>query len=692
MNYKEQFTGDGFCILRQFFSEKDIDEVLNAIELVFQQRPLHITVDDMDTGERTVLGLVSDVQAERKRMKVNDLYLDVLEVRRIGLSERLTPILKDLLEQTPVLINSLYFEKGSAQPAHVDSLFMTPSTAGHLIAIWVALEDAHEDAGQLEYLIGSHRIEQMKFSNGSYHYVPEEMPIWRSYMNEAVAKAGLKKARFSAKKGDVLFWHAHLLHGGGAITDPKRTRKSLVFHYHSQHDTEFTGLLKPMNGAFWLNRPPAPVPASVSARLPFSEEAYLARYPDVAAAVIAGDWKSGRQHFEIFGQKEGRIPCLPGKMASGNDKLQISRGAMNYKEDAVREESRFNSFQNPLRGVPDVESPFFEEIFAAKEIDLETMRVARALHDRGYAIIDFPDPDFDARADRIKRQLTPNYDWQRWRKTGWASNDGLRIQDAWATNEDVKAIAGNPKILALLKTLYGRAAFPFQTLNFPVGTQQSIHSDSVHFSSVPERFMCGVWVAMEATDEDNGALVYVPESHKFPVYVNEHIGACSAEQPGETSHYGEFEKLWQLLIEKYGLKREVFAAKKGQALIWAANLLHGGGKQKDPSRTRWSQVTHYYFDNCVYYTPVRSDPMYGKIFYRSMVDVVTGEPRRNRYNDWEVPTSVIERSMQSQFSPQLPPSFDAAAYLRANPDVAAAGVDAARHYLAFGRREGRALK
>jgi hypothetical protein len=35
-------------------------------------------------------------------------------------------------------------------------------------------------------------------------------------------------------------------------------------------------------------------------------------------------------------------------------------------------------------------------------------------------------------------------------------------------------------------------------------------------------------------------------------------------------------------------------------------LLHGGAPQKDLSRTRHSQVTHYYFADCKYYTPMNS--------------------------------------------------------------------------------------
>ena len=47
------------------------------------------------------------------------------------------------------------------------------------------------------------------------------------------------------------------------------------------------------------------------------------------------------------------------------------------------------------------------------------------------------------------------------------------------------AIASNVNILRLLQMLYSRRCFPFQTLNFPVGTQQPRHTDSVHFSSAP---------------------------------------------------------------------------------------------------------------------------------------------------------------------------------------------------------------
>lgn len=356
-----------------------------------------------------------------------------------------------------------------------------------------------------------------------------------------------------------------------------------------------------------------------------------------------------------------------------------------------------NAFVNPLPGVPDVESPFFEELFSAKEADAQTMVVAEQLREQGYAVIDFPEPEFDDVTARIRESLAPDFDIKGWRSKGWEKGDGLRLQDAWRTNADVQRIATNPAMIRLLSDLYGRQAFPFQTLNFPVSTQQSTHSDNVHFSSVPERFMCGVWVAFEDMDDDNGPLQYFPGSHKLPSYVNEHIGACSAEQAEPTVHYARFEALWGELIRKYGLRREVFKAKKGQALIWAANLLHGGSKQRDPMRTRWSQVTHYYFEDCTYYTPVVSDPFYGKTFYRDIVDVNDGTIRPNMHIGRPVPAEVITRAMpdlhaRKGYLDDLPADFDPVGYLKHNPDVDAAGVDAAQHYVLHGMSENRRWK
>jgi hypothetical protein len=347
--------------------------------------------------------------------------------------------------------------------------------------------------------------------------------------------------------------------------------------------------------------------------------------------------------------------------------------------------SSTTNYARLLPGVPHVESPFFSRIVEQLALDDATRRIAFDLYLKGYAVIDFPDPEIDLLAETIKRELHDQYDWDMWRQHGHQAGVSLRSWDAWKQLQSVRRIASNPGIIDLLSTLYGRRAWPFQTLNFPVGTQQHFHTDAVHFNSSPERFMCGVWVALEDITADNGPLFYYPGSHRWPIYANEHIACCVSDlpqKPGQTV----YEEMWRGLVEVNQAKPEVFLCKKGQALIWSANLLHGGSIQHDKNRTRWSQVTHYFFDDCAYYTPMWSDPFNGLVYFRKPVNVASGEVMSSHYLGHKLSSHFIEESRNGHSE------FVAELYLAANPDVRAAGVDAATHYQKYGRAEGRPLR
>jgi hypothetical protein len=285
-----------------------------------------------------------------------------------------------------------------------------------------------------------------------------------------------------------------------------------------------------------------------------------------------------------------------------------------------------------LPGIPRIESPLFPAWIETGDLSPDEKRLANDLNENGFAVFDFPDEDLDGRIDRIKANLGPRYNIDLSNPASDKTIGKRRLQDAWQYDEDVRAIARNPALLALLSKLYGRQAFPFQTLNFPVGTQQDAHSDIVHFSSLPARFMCGVWVAMEDITADAGPLFYHRGSHRWPIMNNALIGRrgygsdlSSAQDP--------FNAAWREIIAAKGSQPETFLARKGQALIWVANLLHGGSLQADATKTRWSQVTHYYFDDCIYYTPAFSDEDIGKLHLRHITAINDKAPRKNVYLD-----------------------------------------------------------
>jgi len=218
----------------------------------------------------------------------------------------------------------------------------------------------------------------------------------------------------------------------------------------------------------------------------------------------------------------------------------------------------------------------------------------------GYLILDDPTLFPDA-IDRVVDDVNDLYGGPHRKEDGIIYYPN-RVQDLWRIRDSVRALATAPKALALLEGLYGRRPLPFQTLNFRKGTQQAPHSDALHFSTMPAGFMAGVWVALEDMDMDNGPLVFYPGSHRLPEVTMEELGFKASK-----ADYSQYEDYVRELIEREGFEPVYGTIGTGQAIVWASNLLHGGSPQADRERSRHSQVTHYFFEGCQYWTPMLSE-------------------------------------------------------------------------------------
>ncbi|MEL6906141.1 MAG: phytanoyl-CoA dioxygenase family protein [Planctomycetota bacterium] len=220
----------------------------------------------------------------------------------------------------------------------------------------------------------------------------------------------------------------------------------------------------------------------------------------------------------------------------------------------------------------------------------------RQFRQDGYLLFDPKIPE--SVVDGVVSDLDGKYDQP-------LNSDGVlppcRIQDAWKISKNAHQIAVWPRILDALRELYQREPKPFQTLNFPCGTIQNAHSDSVHFSSAPAGFMTGVWVGLETIDDDNGPVFYCPGSHKLPVFNMADVGTEPLEE-----NYAQYEVFIKRVVEEFGLKKEFATMPKGHAFFWDANLIHGGSERRDLMRSRHSMVTHVYYEDCKYYTPMTS--------------------------------------------------------------------------------------
>ncbi len=250
---------------------------------------------------------------------------------------------------------------------------------------------------------------------------------------------------------------------------------------------------------------------------------------------------------------------------------------------------------------------------------------ALQLHQQGYCLMRPQDPHWLELLDQVRLQLEPLVDLSSWRS---GADARIRISEAWRNpaTPAVKALALHPEILALLRCCYGREPFAFQTLNFPVGSNQAIHSDATHFHSDPEGFMAGVWVALEDVEAAAGPLVYCPGSHRLPYVTAAHLGITAESIRAEPHPQRLFEPYWQEQITQGGFQTESFLARRGDVLIWHANLLHGGAPVANHQLSRWSQVSHYLFEGCRFTSPMHSFKK-SQTSWQQQRDVASGQWR-----------------------------------------------------------------
>jgi len=183
-----------------------------------------------------------------------------------------------------------------------------------------------------------------------------------------------------------------------------------------------------------------------------------------------------------------------------------------------------------------------------------------------------------------------------------------KIMFAIHSSKLLRNIGNNEQLKEVLFALLGGNAILFQSINFMRGSEQASHSDSIHMTTYPLGGLLGVWIALEDITEDNGPLHYYPGSQKLPYYLNaDYDNEGNSFLLGNKS-YTEYEHMINGKIKTLNLKKEIFKAKKGDLLIWHANLFHGGEPHSDKTKTRKSMVLHYFKEGSVCYHEITQRP------------------------------------------------------------------------------------
>lgn len=165
----------------------------------------------------------------------------------------------------------------------------------------------------------------------------------------------------------------------------------------------------------------------------------------------------------------------------------------------------------------------------------------------------------------------------------------IKINDLFLQESEVRHLALNNRLTAVLSELMDGAPMICNSLNFLWGSQQPDHIDSWFMPPPVENKLAVSSICLEDVRPDAGPLIYYPGSHKIPPYRFSHGGihAINEEMPACRAYLED-------QIKTHGLKGHEFLGHEGDVFVWHGQLLHGGTGIKEASRTRKTLVTHYW--------------------------------------------------------------------------------------------------
>jgi len=173
-----------------------------------------------------------------------------------------------------------------------------------------------------------------------------------------------------------------------------------------------------------------------------------------------------------------------------------------------------------------------------------------------------------------------------------------KFLDGYAASEKIRKVIMSRQVVRFLNIIFDRPAMAFQGLYFETGSQQVLHQDSAYVRLNRPMELAASWLAMEDIKPESGELEYYVGSHRIKEYI---FQGNSKWLPFNSDENPIFHRYVEEECKRSNLKRARFLPKKGDALIWHADLVHGGSKITQ-SATRRSFVTHW--------CPSTSEPSY----------------------------------------------------------------------------------
>ena len=230
-----EFHRNGCLIVKGLFTPAQIAELRDTFQEAAEMGP----VEGLWKPDRSSADKLDHFPRMMHPHKQKQLPIGPLSLR-FGLDAKVGAILQDLLNEEPVLSQTMYYFKPAGtrgQSMHQDNYYLRVKP-GTCYAAWLAVDKCDRENGQLLVVPGSHndKIACPKQADKTLYWSDDHVPT----------PAGLKEVPCDMEAGDMLFFNGSIIHGSLPNTSKDRFRRSFISHYVPASSVEVSAWYRPL--------------------------------------------------------------------------------------------------------------------------------------------------------------------------------------------------------------------------------------------------------------------------------------------------------------------------------------------------------------------------------------------------------------------------------------------------------------
>ena len=235
------YRNQGFLLVKGLVAPNEIAELIQHTEDLMQGRLPEQAAEGNQKLESPPANLSPDEKAQFF-LRIHMLHRKVALHERYLLHPRVLDVVECLIGPDILALQTMLFLKPPGKPGqgwHQDSFYI-PTHPDTLCGAWIAVDDADEFNGAMWMAVGSHHepiyppkdgiwygdrsLSEIQYVGGASNPDDEKNDLTR------VANK-YPQVLLSAKAGDVVFFHSHILHRSKKNITTDRYRRAFVSHY-----------------------------------------------------------------------------------------------------------------------------------------------------------------------------------------------------------------------------------------------------------------------------------------------------------------------------------------------------------------------------------------------------------------------------------------------------------------------------